>query len=180
MVPVFKNVEERSPDKIYRPVGLLSVVSKVFEKLVNNRTFDHREKCGHFFYFQYGFRSSQSTDDPLTVVCDRIARAFNRSGATQAVVLVVSLAFDRVWNAGLLHKLKSYGILGQIFGLISSFLSNRWLRVVLDGKSSQEYPVNAGVPQGSILGPTLFLLYINDLPDDVICNIAIYADDTTL
>ena len=74
----------------------------------------------------------------------------------------------------------SYGISGQIFGLISSFLNNRQLRVVLDGKSSQEYPVNAGVPQGSILGPTLFLLYINDLPDDVVCNIAIYADDTTL
>ena len=76
-------------------------------------------------------------------------------------------------------KLKSYGISGQIFGFISSFLSNRRLRVVLDGKSSQEYPVNVGVPQGSILGPTLFLLYISDLPDDVICNIAI-SDDTTL
>ena len=109
---------------------------------------------------------------------DRIARAFNRSGATRAVALDISKAFDRVWHAGLLHK--SYGISGQIFGLISSFLSNRRLRVVLDGKSSQEYPVNAGVPQGSILGTTLFLLYINDLPDDVICNIAIYADDTTL
>ena len=67
-----------------------------------------------------------------------------------------------------------------MFDLISSFLSNRRLRVVLNGKSLQEYPVNFGVPQGSILGPTLFLLYINDLPDDVICNIAIYADDTTL
>ena len=64
--------------------------------------------------------------------------------------------------------------------LISSFLSNRWFRVVLDGKSSQEYPVTAGFPQGSILGPTLFELYINDLPDDVICNIGICADDTTL
>ena len=83
-------------------------------------------------------------------------------------------------HAGLLHKLKSYGIPGQVFGLISSFLNKRRLWVVLDGKSSQEYSVNAGVPQGSILGPTLFLLYINDLPDDVICNIAIYADDTTL
>ena len=111
---------------------------------------------------------------------DRIARAFNRSGATRAVALDISKAFDRVWHAGLLHKLKSYGISGQIFGLISSFLSNRQLRVVLGGKSSQEYPVNAGVPQGSIFGLTLFLLYINDLPDDVICNIAIYADDTTL
>ena len=118
-----------------------------------------------FSYFQYGFRSSGSTIDHLIVVPNRIARAFNRSGATRAVAL----------NAGLLHKLKSYGISDQIFGLISSFLGNRRLRVVLDGKSSQEYPVNAGVPQGLILAPKLFLLYISDLPDDVICNIAIYA-----
>ena len=94
------------------------------------------------------------------------------------MVLDIFKAFDRVWHAGLLHKLKSYGISGQILSLISSFLSNRQLQVVLDGKSSQEHPVNAGVPQGSILGPTLFLLYINDLPDDVICNIGIYVHDT--
>ena len=96
------------------------------------------------------------------------------------MALDISKAFDRVWHDGLLHRLKSYGISGQILGLISSFRSNRQLRVVLDGKSSQERPVNAGVPQGSILGPTLFLLYINDLPDHVICDIAIYVDDTTL
>ena len=156
------------------------MVSKVFQKLVNNRIVDHLEKCGIFSDFQYGFRSSRSTADLLTVASDRIARAFNRSGANQAVPLDIPKAFDRVWHAGLLHKLKSSGISGQIFGLISSLLSNRQLRLVLDGISSQEYPVNAGVPQGSILGPTLFLLYINDLPDDVICNIAIYADDTTL
>ena len=96
------------------------------------------------------------------------------------MALNISKAFDRVWHASLFHKLKSYGVSGHILGLISSFLGKRRLQVVLDGKSSQEYPVNAGVPQGSILGPTLFLLYINDLPDDVICNIAIYADDTTL
>ena len=180
VVPVFKNVGERSAAKNYRPVSLLSVVSKVFEKLVNNRIVDHLENGGLFSDLQYGFRSSQSTADLLTVVSDRIARSFSRSGATWAVALDISRAFDRVWHAGLLHKLKSYGISGQIFGLISSFLSNRRLRVVLDGKSSREYPVNAGVPEGSILGPTLFLQYINDLPDDVICNIAIYADDTTL
>ena len=107
---------------------------------------------------------------------NRIARAFNRSGS-RSVACDISKTFDRVWHAGL-HKVKSSEISGQIFGLIS-FLGNRRLRVVLDGKSSQEYPVNAGVPQESILGPTLFLLYINDLPDDVVCNIAIFADDTT-
>ena len=127
-----------------------------------------------FSDFQYDFRSSRSTSGLLTVVSDRITRAFNRSGATRAVAL------DRVWHAGLLHKLKSYGISGQIFDLISFFLSNRRLRVVLNVKSSQEYPVNAGVHQGSIVGPTLFLLCINDLPDDVTCNIVIFADDTTL
>ena len=81
---------------------------------------------------------------------------------------------------GLLHKLKSYKISGQIFGLISSLVINRRLRVVLDGNSLQEYSDNAGVPQGFILGPAFFLLYMNDLPDDFICNIAIYADVTTL
>ena len=93
------------------------------------------------------------------------------------MTLDISKAFDRVSHGSPLHKLKSYGISSQIFGLISSFLSNRRLQVVLDGKS---YPVNARVPQGSILGPTLFLLYINDLPDDVICDVAVYAGDTTL
>ena len=112
-----------------------------------------------FSDFQYGFRSSWSTADLLIVVSERTARAFNRSGATWTVTLDIFKAFYRVWHAGLLHKLKSYRISDQIFGIICSFLSNRWSRVVLDGKPV-EYPVNAGVPQSSSLGPTLSLLYI--------------------
>ena len=81
----------------------------------------------------------------MTIVSDRIARAFNRSGATRAVALDMSKAFDKVWHADLLHKLKSSGISGQLFGLISSFLNNRRLQVVLDGKSSQKYSLNVGV-----------------------------------
>ena len=82
---------------------------------------------------------------------DRIARPFNRSWATRAVALDIPKAFDRVWHARLLHKLGSDETSGQVFGLISSFLNNRRLQVVLNWNSSQEYPVNAGVPQGSIL-----------------------------
>ena len=86
------------------------VVSKVFEKLVNNRIVDHLEKCGIFSDFHYGFRSSRSTADLLTVVSDRIARAFNRSEATRAVALDISKAFGRVWHSGFLRRLKSYRI----------------------------------------------------------------------
>ena len=135
VVRVFKNLGERSTVKMYRPASPLSVVSEVFEKLVNNRIVDHLEKCGLFSDFEYGLRS-RSTADLLTVLSDRVARAFKRSGATRDVALDISKGFDRVWHAGLPHKLTSYGISGQTFGLISSFLSNGRLRVVLDGKSS--------------------------------------------
>ena len=102
-----KNVGERSTVKNYHLVSLLSVVTKAFEKLVNNRIVGHLEKSGLFSDFQYGFRYSQSTADLLTVVSDRIARTFNRSGVTQALALDMSKAFDRVRHAGLLHKLRS-------------------------------------------------------------------------
>ena len=144
MASVFENVGERSTAKNYRPVSLFSLVRKVFEKLVNNRIVHHLEKYGLFSDFQYGFRSSLSTAD-LGLYLWGYTSAIT-SGATLAVVLDISKAFDRVRHAGLLHKFKPYGISSRIFGLISSFLSNRRLRVVLDGKSSQQYPVNAGVP----------------------------------
>ena len=95
MVPVFKNSGEQCAAKNYHPVSPFSVVSKVFEKFVNNRIVNHLEKCGLFSNFQYGFRSSQSTADLLAVLSDRMARAFNRSGATQVVALDICKAFDR-------------------------------------------------------------------------------------
>ena len=92
MVSVFKNVREKSTAKNYCPVSLLSVISKVFEKLVNNRLVDHLEKCD----FQYGFGSSRSTADLLTVVSHKIVRAFERSESTEAVALDIFIAFNRV------------------------------------------------------------------------------------
>ena len=103
----------------------ICLVNKVFEKLVNNRLVDHLEMCVLFSDCLYSFRSSQSTPDLLTVVSDRIARACSQSGATLAVALDISKAFDRVWHADYLQKRKSYRISGQIYCFISFFLSNR-------------------------------------------------------
>ena len=114
VVPVFMKVGERS--KTYCPVSLPSMVSKVFEKLINNRIVEHVGKCSFFYDCHYGFRSSQSTADLSTVLSDRIARTFNRSGA-----LDISKAFNRVWDDDVLHK--HHGISVQIFGLILPFLS---------------------------------------------------------
>ena len=127
--------------------------------------------------FLYGFKYFSSISDLLTVASGRIGRAFNRS---KAVALDISKVFDWVWHVGLCQKPKSYGIFGQIFNVFSSFLIKRRLRVIQDENYSQEYPLNAEVPQCSTVGPALLLLYINDLFDDVICNITIYADDATL
>ena len=145
MIPVFKNVWGKSTAKNYHPVSLLIVVSNLYEKLVNNIIVDHLWKCDLFSDFQYGFRSSRLIADFVTVLSDRIAMAsISLRVATRAVALYIySTSFDRVWHASLLHKGKSYGFSDQVFGLISSFLSNRRFRVILDGKSLQKYPVYA-------------------------------------
>ena len=151
------------------------MISKIFEKLVNHSLVGHLKKCSLFSDFYYSFKS-----DLLAVVSDRIDRVLKGPGATWAVALDTSKPFDNAWHVGLLPKLKSYEISGQLFDLLLSFLSNILFLVVLDLTCSQEYPVSAGVSQGFILGPKLFLPYVNYLPVYVICNIAIYVDDTFL
>ena len=124
VVPVFKYA------KNYCPVSLLSVVSKVFEKLVNNRIADHLAKCSPFSDIQYGFKSSRSTADCLTVLYDKVV-GFLTDLRLIELQLDISKAFGRVWHASFLLKFKSYGVSVEVFGLISSFLSNRWLWKVL-------------------------------------------------
>ena len=149
----------------YRPVSLLFVVSKVFEKLVNNRLPEII-----LFYFHYGSRSSRSTADHLALLYNKIAMALNRSAPIQRSGIGTIIFFT---NSSL------NGILYQVFGIISSFLINRRLRMVLDGQHQKNGLLNAGVPQVSILRPSLSLLYIIDVHDHVIGNIAIYTGDTT-
>ena len=129
---------------------------------------------------QYGFRHSRSTGDLLSFVTEYVSHILDRQGQAVSVALDISKAFDKVWHRGLLHKLRSYGIGGDTHRLLASFLEDRRISVVLDGQRSSTKEINAGVPQGSVLGPTLFLLYINDLPDSIVSNLVVYADDTTL
>ena len=144
--------------------------SKIFEKLVN-RLVDHLEKCGLFSDYQQSFRSSQSTADLLTVLPDRIARAFNRSGAARAVALDISKAFDRVWHVGFLHKHESYKISGQIFSVIDGF---KWFCM---GSLQNNIRLMLEFLKFPFL--VLHFSYCVFLPDDVISDIAIYADNTT-
>ena len=115
-------------------------VRKTFEKLVNIRLTDHIKKWGLFSDFQYGFWSSCSTANLLTVISDKIIGVFNRSGTNWAVALDITMAFDMIWHPGLFHELNSHKIWGQVSCLILSFLDKRGLQVGLDGKGLQGYP----------------------------------------
>ena len=133
----------------------------------------HLDITGLFSELQYGFRAFRSTADILTVLraCLQFAGCRCRD---------ISNTFDKIRHAGLLHRLKAYGVVGPILSIMGSFLQERSLKVVLDGQFLPLYITNAGVPQGSGLGPTVFLVFINELPDEVPSRIGIYADDTTL
>ena len=131
---------------------------------------------------QSGFRPSDSCINQLVAITHEIFEAFdcNPSLEVRSVFLDISKAFDKVWHDGLLYKLKSMGFSGELYKLLENYLSNRFQRVLLNGQTSSWKPVLAGVPQGSILGPLLFLVYINDLPDGLKSNAKLFADDTSL
>ena len=179
--PVFKNSGLRSSPSQYRPISLLSIMSKLLEAVINHRVTKHLSTHNLLSDFQYGFRSARSTADVLTVITHRISQALDKGFGARAIALDISKAFDKVWHKGLLQKLSSYGISGKVLATIKSFLSNRSMRVVINGQCSPDHSINAGVPQGSLLGPTLFLVFINDLPDHIVRSfVDIFADDTTL
>ena len=127
---------------------------------------------------QSGYRRGDSTIKQLLSITNDIYKSFDQNKEIRAVFLDINRAFDRVWHPGILFKLKQIGIEGQALSIIEDFLKNREQRVVIDGQFSEWAPIAAGVPQGSILGPLLFLVYINDLTEVVSSDIRIFADDT--
>ena len=131
---------------------------------------------------QSGFCPSDSCINQLLAITHEIFEAFdcNPTLEVRSVFLDISKAFDKVWHEGLLFKLRSMGISGELYNLLGNYLSDRFQRVILNGQTSSWRPVIAGVPQGSILGPLLFLVYINDLPNELKSSVKLFADDTSL
>ena len=130
--------------------------------------------------YQSGFRPGDSTINQLLAITDEIYKSFESHAETRAAFLDISKAFDKVWHEGLMFKLRRSGISGRLLLLIGDFLSDRKQRVVLTGKESEWLPSHAGVPQGSVLGPLLFLIYINDLTENISSNMRLFADDSSL
>ena len=129
---------------------------------------------------QSDFKSGDSCINQLLSITHEIYQSFDEGFDVRSIFLDISKAFDKVWSDGLTFKLKQNGISGNLLNLLSNFLRNRKQRVVLNGQTSSWADVNAGVPQGSILGPLLFLMYINDLANGLSSNTKLFADDTSL
>ncbi|XP_047997328.1 uncharacterized protein LOC125234949 [Leguminivora glycinivorella] len=161
----------------YRPIAITSMLCKVMERVLNGKLLTYLETNDLLSDRQYGFRRGRSTGDLLAYVTHRCGEAIERNGEALAVSLDISKAFDRVWHASLLSKLPAYGIPADLCSWLSDFLSERSIRVVIDGCSSDLMAIDAGVPQGSVLSATLFLLHINDMLQPSIVG---YADDSTV
>ncbi|KAJ2947549.1 hypothetical protein O0L34_g17337 [Tuta absoluta] len=174
--PVPKKGDRADPAH-YRPIAITSILCKVMERVLNSKLLTYLEDNDLLSDRQYGFRRGRSTGDLLVYVTHCWGEAIEKNGEALAVSLDISKAFDRVWHASLLSKLPAYGIPADFCTWISDFLSERSIRVVVDGCSSDLMAIDAGVPQGSVLSATLFLLHINDLLRHGIVG---YADDSTV
>ena len=181
VVPVHKK-EDKTLVKNYRPISLLPIFGKIFERVIYNSIFNYFNGNKLFTPSQSGFLPGDSCIAQLLSIIHEIQTAFdeNPAGDVRGIFLDISKAFDKVWHEGLLYKLKTYGIDGQLLSLLENYLKNREQRVVLNGQTSEWRKIKSGVPQGSVLGPLLFLIYINDLPDGISSICKIFADDTSL
>ena len=180
VVPILK-IGDKTELTNYRPISVLSFFSKVFEKIMYTHLLDFIEQNKIIYKHQYGFRQKHSTQHAIITLVDRITNSLDKGDIVISIFLDLKKAFDTVDHPTLLNKLYAYGIRGNAFNWVKSYLSERSQYVVYDSKQSKTQTVQCGVPQGSILGPLLFIIYMND-----ICNASellfsiLYADDTSV
>lgn len=179
VLPLFKNGERQLPSN-YRPIALLSTVGKVFERVVFKHIFNFFVDNNLFFEFQSGFIPGRSTVHQLVEIYHKICLALEDRKHICLVFCDISKAFDRVWLKGLVCKLKAYGIRGPLLNWLTSYVTDRKQLVTIKNTYSSIGYLKAGVPQGSVLGPLLFLIYINDIADNLDSLTRLFADDTSM
>ena len=179
VTPIFKSGDSSNPAN-YRPISLLSTLGKVFERIVFKHTFNFLHTHQILSPLQSGFVPGDSTINQLTFLYNFFSETIDSGKEVRAIFCDISKAFDRVWHKGLLFKLTNIGIRGSLLSWFESYLTNRKQKVVIPNAESNWSHINAGVPQGSILGPLLFLIFINDIVKDIHANIRLFADDTSL
>ena len=165
----------------YRPISVLPVLSKIMEKAVYTQLIEYLETNKLLTNFQFGYRAKRSTESAATLFVDDVRREVDTGKLVGAVFMDLSRAFDTVSHGVLLQKLKAYGVREQEILWFSDYLFHRTQIVEIDNVTSSPFPLLSGVPQGSILGPLLFIIYFNDLPDSLIrAKVIVYADDTVI
>ena len=171
VVPIHKK-NSRQLKSNYRPISLLPIFGKILEKIIFDQVYSFLNDNELISKNQSGFRPGDSTIYQLISITSNIYESFEKYDETRALVLDIS----KVWHEGLLYKLKCNGISGNLLKFLENYLHNRYQRVVLNGTNSDWRSIESGVPQGSVLGPLLFLVYINDLTDNISSEMRLFAD----
>ena len=179
ITPIYKKGSRKDPQN-YRPVSLTSVPSKILEHIIASNIMDHLDKHNILYEYQHGFRSKRSCETQLIMTIQDLAESLNKKKQIDMIILDFAKAFDKVPHNRLIAKLSHYGLHTNVINWIKDFLSDRKQRVMIDGKQSSNRDVTSGVPQGTVLGPILFLIFINDIPLKIISRIRLFADDCLL
>ena len=179
VAPIFKK-GSRSKVENYRPVSLTSICCKTLERIIRDPLIEHLENQGLLSKDQHGFRQKRSCITQLLEVMEIWTNLYDQGIPWDTIYMDFAKAFDRVPHNRLIAKARSLGIRGNLLKWIANFLEDRKQRVVLGNSASSWAKVTSGIPQGSVLGPILFVIYINDLPNEVKSYIKIFADDTKI
>lgn len=178
VLPLYKKGDNTLPDN-YRPVALLSTISKILERVIFNRILNFSDKYNILSKAQHGFRKKHSTQTAIMKFLEKLYEDINKNKKCAGLFMDLSKAFDLINHTILVQKLEKYGVRGKVKDLLTSYLTDRYQIVEVDGIKSEKLKIDFGVPQGSVLGPLLFLFYVNDLPNFFDEFLIMFADDNS-